>query len=113
MEKALCVILIVLLCSCSNHKSYACSKTQDNQQILLTINSVNDTITEIIIDEKYEIDKGLLSLGDRFFEYVDSLDESYKYLNGYLYRHQIMELDDNYSAQLTLQKLRKDRYYCD
>ena len=113
MEKAFYIILIFVLCCCSNDKTYACSKIDDNNQILLTFNTINDNITELIIDEKYEIDKELLLLGDRFFSYIDSLDESYTYLDGYIYHKQIVVPDDTYSIDLTMKKLRKDRYYCD
>ena len=113
MEKTLCIILIFVLYGCSNDKTYACSKIIDNSQILLTFNTVNDNISELIIDEKYEIDSQLLSHGESFFAYLDSLDDSYTYLDGWLYRKQVIIPDDVYSISLTLQSLRKDRYYCD
>lgn len=114
MEKTFILsLLIILLSSCNTYKSFACSKHNENIQLIITVDGHYDVIENIMLDEKIRIDDENLLNEDQFNAFLSSLDDSYSYLDGYLYRHQSIIPDKDYSLMATIEQLKKERYYCD
>ena len=113
MQKICTLILIILLSSCDNHKSIACSNYNGNDQITITLNAYNDNISEVFIDEKYELSNLRINDENAFINYLNEIDKNYVYLDGYLYRNTTIIPDDIYSLSMTIKKLNSKRYHCE
>ena len=113
MQKICTLILIILLSSCDNHKSIACNNYNGNDQITITLNAYNDNISEVFIDEKYELCNLRINDENAFINYLNEIDKNYVYLDGYLYRNTTIIPDDIYSLSMTIKKLNSKRYHCE
>lgn len=113
MDKKIVLILLVLLSACTNNKSYACNKTINNSQYQLTINSINDDISSVYVRNVFEIPYETLLDEDKYNDLNKQLDSSYHLEDKYLIREYEIFIDNKYSFSLTLDELRKDKYYCE
>lgn len=113
MDKKLVLLVLLILCGCSNNKVAACSYSKENSEVFIDIKAINDNIDSIKVRTYYEIPNSVICDEEKYSFLLSQLDDRYHFEDNKLVKEEELPIEDNYSFELTKDYLRSMRYYCD
>lgn len=107
------LILLFILCGCTNYSSAYCSLQENNAQVLIDITSVNDSIDSIHIKESFELPYSYLLDDEKLSMITDQIKSEYAIEENKIVFEYDETLDKTYSFADTIDSLTKERFYCE
>lgn len=113
MYKKIVILILLLLTGCSNNKSIACTYIDGDKSQTINIDAINDVINGINIRVCFVLPKNLLADQEKYDFIVQQLDDSYHFEDNVLVREYNIEINSQYSYELTINDLKNRRFYCE
>lgn len=113
MEKRIVTIIcLILLTSCSNSKTVACSYILDDKELYIDIKANNDEIVSFDVKTNYIIPTSIINKYNNYDNLSKQLNENSYIEDNKIIEEYSFEINQKYSLNKTIEYLKDKRIYC-
>ena len=107
------LILLVILCGCSNNRQVSCIYENGEKKINLDIHAINDDISSVSVRTSFDVPYNVILDNDKYSFLLSQLDSTNHFEDNHLISEYALALDSKYSLDLTLKDLKTKRFVCE